>query len=552
MASNKLKIIPLGGVDEVGKNLTVLEYDNDIIVIDCGSIFPNDDLLGIDLVIPDVSYLKDNIEKVRGFIFTHGHEDHIGAVPYVMKQIKAPLYASKLTLALIDIKLKENRLNNVQTNLVKANDIVELGCFKIQFINVNHSIPGAMGLIIDTPVGKVVVSGDFKIDYTPPQGEVTNLAAFAKAGGEGVLAMLCESTNIEHEGHTISESEIASTFESLFDEAEGRIIIAMFASNVHRLQMAIDCAVKRYRRICFVGRSMVNVAQVAMEINELDIPDGFVIDADDISKYDDNEILILTTGSQGEPMAGLTRMAFGEHRKIRIYQNDTVILSSSPIPGNEKNTAKVLNQLYRCGAKVIYNRLAHVHSSGHACKEELMLLHTLVRPKFFIPVHGEYRMLWQHSQLAIGLGLPAENTLIPEAGQVIEFDENSMKHGGYVSNGALMVDGLCIGDVGDTVLRDRRHLGEDGVIIISLAFDRDEGKLVAGPDIISRGFIHIRDNDDFLTDLNDMVRNIILQYQSIDNFAFNDLRTRLRNDLRKSIYTKIKRNPMIIPIIMSI
>lgn len=552
MIDNKLKIIPLGGIEEVGKNMTVLECNDDIIVIDCGSIFPHEDLLGVDLVIPDVSYLIENQSKLRGFVITHGHEDHIGAVPYILKQVQAPVYGSKLTLALVDIKLKEHRMSDVKTQQVKPNDVLKLGCFTIRFVNVNHSIPGAFALIIDTPAGRIVHSGDFKIDYTPIRGEVTDLASLAKAGQEGVMCLLCESTNVEHEGSTISESKIASTFHELFEQAEGRIIIAMFASNVHRVQMAVDAAMRFGRKICFVGRSMVNVTKVAMDINELDIPAEWIVEDEFIDNYRDDQLLIITTGSQGEAMAGLTRMAFGEHRKVRIRPTDMVILSSSPIPGNEKNTSRVLDQLYRCGAKVIYSSLAKVHASGHACKDELKMMHTLVRPKYFVPIHGEYRMLWQHAELAESLGVLPENIIIPEAGQVIEMTKNSVALGTTVPNGALMVDGLGIGDVGSVVLRDRKHLSQDGIIIVSLAIDRDKGQLVSGPEIVSRGFIYIRENDDILESLSDYARTIVLSYGKIDNQALNDIRNRLKNDLRRVVYGKIKRNPMILPVIMSV
>ncbi|NMD37309.1 MAG: ribonuclease J, partial [Christensenellaceae bacterium] len=464
---DKLRIIPLGGVDEIGKNLTVIECGDDIIIVDCGSMFPHEDLLGIDLVIPDISYLIENKNKIKGFVFTHGHEDHIGAIPYVMSQLQAPLYGSKFTMSLVDIKLKEHRLPPISLNNVNPGQVIKLGCFSIKFVNVNHSIPGAMALIIKSPAGTVIHTGDFKIDYTPIKGSVTDLTAFAEASADGVLALLCESTNVEHEGHTLSESKIAETFETLFEEAYGRIVVAMFASNVYRIQMAVNSAIRYGRKICFIGRSMINVARVSMEIGELEIPEGWLIEPEEVDNYRDDQILIITTGSQGEPMAGLTRMAFGEHRKIRIRPTDTVILSSSPIPGNEKNTARVLNQLYRCGAHVIYNSLAEVHSSGHACKEELRIIHTLVKPKYFIPVHGEYRMLWQHAELGEALGMPPANIIIPETGQVIEMTEKALALGETVQSGSLMVDGLCIGDVGNAVLRDRRHLSQDGIIIVA-------------------------------------------------------------------------------------
>lgn len=549
---DKLRIIPLGGVDEIGKNLTVIECGDDIIIVDCGSMFPHEDLLGIDLVIPDISYLIENKNKIKGFVFTHGHEDHIGAIPYVMSQLQAPLYGSKFTMSLVDIKLKEHRLPPISLNNVNPGQVIKLGCFSIKFVNVNHSIPGAMALIIKSPAGTVIHTGDFKIDYTPIKGSVTDLTAFAEASADGVLALLCESTNVEHEGHTLSESKIAETFETLFEEAYGRIVVAMFASNVYRIQMAVNSAIRYGRKICFIGRSMINVARVSMEIGELEIPEGWLIEPEEVDNYRDDQILIITTGSQGEPMAGLTRMAFGEHRKIRIRPTDTVILSSSPIPGNEKNTARVLNQLYRCGAHVIYNSLAEVHSSGHACKEELRIIHTLVKPKYFIPVHGEYRMLWQHAELGEALGMPPANIIIPETGQVIEMTEKALALGETVQSGSLMVDGLCIGDVGNAVLRDRRHLSQDGIIIVALTIDRDNGTLIAGPEIISRGFVYIRENEDILAEVKELSRSIVLSYERIDDDAFVDIRNRLRNDIKRYIYSKIKRNPMILPVLLNV
>lgn len=548
----KLRIIPLGGVDEIGKNLTVYEYGDDIIVVDCGSIFPQEDMLGVDLVIPDVTYLVQNADKIRGFVFTHGHEDHIGAVPYVLRQVQAPLYATRLTMSLIEIKLKEHRLPNIKRNVVKAGQEIQLGCFSIRFINVNHSIPDAVSMAITSPVGTVVVSGDFKIDYTPTKGPVTDLASFAEVGRAGVLAFLCESTNVEREGHTMSESKIQTTFEEMFQTAKGRVITAMFASNVHRVQMVVTAAISFGRKVCFVGRSMLNVTKVAMSIGELEIPEGFLVDIDDINNFRDDEVLVITTGSQGETMAGLTRMAFGEHRKVRIRPTDTVVLSASPIPGNEKNTARVLNQLYRCGANIIYDSLADVHVSGHACKDELKLLHSLIKPKFFIPVHGEYRMLWQHAELAESMGIPSSNIVIPEVGQVIELSPDELSFGTPVQSGALMVDGLGIGDVGNVVLRDRKHLSQDGIIIISLTIDRDNAKLIAGPDIISRGFVYVRDNEDIISEARDLAREIALSYDKFDNASYLNMRNRLRDEVRRFIYAKIKRNPMILPVILNI
>lgn len=558
MNDNKLRIISLGGVQEVGKNMTVLECNNDMIVIDCGSIFPQEDLLGVDLVIPNTNYLIKNQSKLKGFVITHGHEDHIGAIPYVLKNVRAPIYASKLTTALIEIKLKELRMRDVPLNIVNPNDVIQLGCFNIQFVHVNHSIPGAYALIIDCPAGKVVFSGDFKIDFTPTKNDTTDLGAIARAGSEGVMCLLCESTNVEHDGFTISEKRIAETFNDLFEQATGRIIVAMFASNVYRIQMAVEAGLRFGRKVCFVGRSMLNVSRVAMEINELEIPEDCIIDDTQINNYSDDQVLIITTGSQGEPLAGLTRMASGEHRRVQIRPTDMVILSSTPIPGNEKNTAKVLDQLYRCGANVIYSSLAKVHASGHACKDEIKIMHSLCKPKYFIPIHGEYRMLWQHAELAESMGTLPENIIIPELGQIIEMTEDSVSLGAFVESGALLVDGLGIGDVESSVLRDRKQLSLDGIIIISLAVDRDKGEVVSGPEISTRGFIYSdnsRDNginDQVLTYISDIARKIVFSYDIVDDSVYNEIKNRLKSEIARAINIKIKRKPIILPILLNV
>ncbi len=549
---SKLRIIPLGGVDEVGKNMTVFEYEDDIVVIDCGSIFPKEDMLGVDLVIPDVSYLVQNKNRVRGYLFTHGHEDHIGATPYILKQVPAPLYGTKLTLALVELKLKEHRVAGIPMQVVNPRDMIKLGKFTISFIKVNHSIAGAVAIALTCPAGTVVVSGDFKIDYTPVDGEMTDLASFAALGEQGVMAFLCESTNVERAGYTISEMKVGETFEKLFQEAKGRVIVAQFASNIHRMQMIIDNAIRYNRKVCFIGRSMINVSRVAMQIGEMRIPQGVLIDVDDIDAYPDENILVMTTGSQGEPMSGLTRMAFAEHRKLQIRPSDMVVISATPIPGNEKYISRVINQLYRCGAQVIYDRLAEVHVSGHARQEELKLLHALVKPKYFIPVHGEYRMLWQHAELAEALGCDRLNIVIPEIGQAIEMTENTLSLGEVVPSGALMVDGLGIGDVGNVVLRDRKHLSQDGLVIAVLAIDRDRGALVSGPDIISRGFVYVRENEDIIESSRELVRLIVQSYNLSDNPDWNGLKNRIKDELHRMIYEKMKRNPMVLPIIIEI
>ena len=550
--AQKLRIIPLGGVDEFGKNITVVEYGDDMLVVDCGSIFPKEDMLGVDLVIPDVTYLIKNRERIRGMLLTHGHEDHIGATPYVLRQVPMPLYGTKLTLALVDLKLKEHRIAGIPLNVIKPRDVLRLGCFTVRFLHVNHSIAGAVAIAITCPAGTIVFSGDFKIDFTPIEGDVTDLAGFAELGQQGVLAFLCESTNVERKGYTMSETKIGQTYLDIFQQAKGRVIVAMFASNVHRVQMVVDSAAMFGRKVCFVGRSMVNVTRVAMSIGELSISEDSLIDVDDLDNYPDEEILVVTTGSQGEAMAGLTRMAYGEHRKLQIRPTDTVILSAHPIPGNEKPVARVINQLYRCGANVVYGQLGEVHVSGHACQEEIKLLHVLTKPKYFIPIHGEYAKLWQHAELAEELGTRSDRIIIPEIGQVIEMDQNTLDIVGEVPTGGVLVDGLGIGDVGNVVLRDRKHLSQDGLIIVVMAIDRDNGTLMSGPDIISRGFVYVRENEDIIECSRDLARSIVLSYGRLDGSEWQNLKNRLKDELHRYILDKIKRNPMILPIIMEI
>lgn len=546
---SKLRIVSLGGVDEIGKNMTVFEYEDDIIVVDCGSIFPKEDMLGVDLVIPDVSYLVEKKANVRGFVITHGHEDHIGATPYILRQVPAPIYATRLTLSLIELKFKEHRISGIPLHPVQPRDKVQLGKFTVQFIHVSHSIAGACALAITCPAGTVVASGDFKIDYTPIDGNITDLQTLADIGEKGALALLCESTNVERPGFTMSERKIAKTFERLFDDAEGRVICAMFASNIHRMQMVVDSAIRHGRSVCFIGRSMVNVSRVAMQIGEMKIPEDRLIDVDRLDSYPDNEVLVMTTGSQGEPMAGLTRMAYAEHRKLQIRQTDMVIISANPIPGNEKFISRVINQLYRCGAQVIYEAMADVHVSGHACQEELKLMHALVKPKYFVPIHGEYRMLWQHAELAESMGMDSQNIVIPEIGQTIEMTQNSLSLGERIPTGSVLVDGLGIGDVGSVVLRDRKHLSEDGLIVVAVAIDRDAGTIVSGPDIVSRGFIYVRENEDVINNIRTVVRTIV-QNSNLRVDDLNELRTRIKDELRRYLFEKLKRNPMILPILI--
>ncbi len=551
-SKSKLKIIPLGGIDEIGKNITAMECDGDLIVIDCGSTFPKEDMLGIDLVIPDISYLDANRDRLRGYVFTHGHEDHIGATPYVLAKVPAPIYGSRMTMALIGNKLKEHRVNGIEMHTVEPRQVIQLGCFSIQFVRVNHSIAGAYALIITTPAGTIIHSGDFKIDYTPSEGHVTDLGALAAAGERGVMALMCESTNVERPGYSMSERKVAQTFTDQISTATGRVIIAMFASNVNRVQQVVDCALQYGRKVCFVGRSMVNVSTVAMDLGLLEIPRDSVLELDDIPNYRDDQVLVLTTGSQGEPMSGLTRMAFSEHRKLQIKSSDKVIMSSSPIPGNEIYVSRVINQLYRCGAEVIYDAMADVHASGHAFQEELKLMHALVKPHYFIPVHGEYRMLWQHAELAESMGMPRENIILPENGQVIEMSADSVALSGIVPTGTILVDGLGIGDVGNVVLRDRKHLSQDGLIIVAMAFDRTNGVLVSGPDVISRGFVYVRENEDIIDGIRGVVRNVISSYDRIEGSDWPSIKNRIKDELRRFIFEKIKRNPMILPVIVDL
>ena len=549
----RLKIIPLGGLGEIGKNLTVYEYGNDIIAVDLGSIFPKEDMPGVDLVIPDTSYLEHNKDRIRGYFITHGHEDHIGAVPYVLRQTPAPLYGTKLTLALCEHKLKEHRLMGVAPlNVVEEGDVIEAGCFKVEFIHVNHSIAGSCALAIHTPVGVIVHTGDFKVDYTPLDGAPIDLGRLAELGRQGVLALLCDSTNAERPGYTMSEKKVAATFNDLFEKATGRVIIAMFASNVHRIQAVVDSCMRFRRKVCLMGRSMVNVSKVAMQLGYLKIPEGTLIAAEEIDRYPDERIAVVTTGSQGEPMSGLSRMAFAEHRKLEIRESDMVILSATPIPGNEKSVSRVINQLIRIGANVIYESLAEVHVSGHARQEELKLMHSLVKPRFFIPVHGEYRHLYHHANLARSLGMPDDNIQMLEIGDVLEIGPDSMDVTGMVPSGNVLIDGLGIGDVGAVVLRDRKHLSEDGLLIVVMGLDHELGSVVSGPDIISRGFVYVRESDELVDGARAAAMRAIEAFEPIDSTDWNRLKNDVRESVQRYIYDTIKRNPMILPIIVEI
>ena len=549
-AKNRLRIIPLGGLGEIGKNMTAFEYGDDIIVVDVGSIFPREDMPGVDLVIPDISYLTMNRGRVRGYLITHGHEDHIGAAPYVLREVPAPVYATRLTAALIESKLKEHKLlGSVEMNVIAPHDTVTLGVFRVEFLKVSHSIAGACALAIHTPVGVVVHTGDFKVDFTPIDGQLMDLGRFAALGNEGVLALMADSTNVERPGYTMSERKVGETFNNLFDHARGRIIIAMFASNVHRIQMVADAAYRRGRRLCLVGRSMVNVARISMQLGELRVPDGWLVGADDLDRYSDEQLVVLTTGSQGEPMSGLSRMAFSEHKKLEIRPTDMVIISATPIPGNEKSVSRVINQLVRTGADVIYEALAEVHVSGHARQEELKLIHALTKPKFFIPVHGEYRHLYHHANLAISMGMPPENVMIPDTGTVIELTPDEMRATETVPSGAVLIDGLGIGDVGEAVLRDRKHLAEDGLIIVVIGLDHETGVLASGPDIVSRGFVYVKENEDIMDGARATVQRVLETRLDQVN-STGALKDAIREALSRYIYDTIRRNPMILTIIV--
>ncbi len=549
---SKLKIIPLGGLYEVGKNITAIEYDDEIIVIDCGLIFPEDEMLGIDVVIPDITYLLKNKEKIKGIILTHGHEDHIGALPYVLKKINMPIYGTRLTLGLVETKLKEHNINNTILNVVKPSQSIKLGQFEIEFIRTSHSIPDSVALAIHTPIGTVVHTGDFKIDYTPINGEVMDFHKLAELGQKGVLVLLADSTNVERPGYTMSEKTVGDTFNDIFLTAKQRIIVATFASNIHRVQQIINAAVLFDRKVVISGRSMINVVKVATELGYLDVPEGTLIDINDMHRFPDNKIVVITTGSQGEPMSALARIASSDHRKMELMPGDLVIISASPIPGNEKTVAKVINQLFKKGANVIYEALADVHVSGHACQEELKLMHSLLKPKFFIPVHGEYRHLKQHASLAHELGMPKENIFIAENGSILEFTKDSGTIAGSVPAGNILVDGLGVGDVGNIVLRDRKHLSEDGLIVVVVTISKQDGSVISGPDIVSRGFVYVRESEDLMEEARMIVREVLLECEKNKITDWATLKSNIKDALRNFLYEKIKRNPMILPIIMEV
>lgn len=551
---SRLKIIPLGGLHEVGKNITVFQYDNEMIVVDCGLSFPEDDMLGVDLVIPDITYIIKNQEKLKGMVITHGHEDHIGSVPYFLKQVNTPIYGTRLTLGLIKNKLEEHRLvDSTKLNEVNPGETIKLGKhFKVEFIQSSHSIPDSVMLAIHTPVGTVLHTGDFKVDYTPMDGKIMDFGRLAELGNKGVLALMSDSTNAERKGFTMSESTVGEVFEKLFTNCTKRIVVATFASNVHRVQQIVNCAVKYERKIAVCGRSMINMITTARELGYIECPDNLFIDIDMINNYTDDQLLIITTGSQGETMSALTRMASGTHRKVKITPNDLVIISANPIPGNEKNVSKVIDSLMQIGAEVVYSALEDVHVSGHACQEEQKLILALTKPKYFIPVHGEYRHLIAHSETAKLMGVPKENIFKLENGKILEMDKNSAEFTGMVQSGIILVDGLGIGDVGNVVLRDRQHLSQDGLIIVVLTMNGGSGEVIAGPDVISRGFVYVRESENVMDEIKAVVRHEVhkCEEQGIRDWA--TIKNSIRENLREYIFSKTKRNPMIIPIVMEI
>jgi len=549
--NSRVKIIPLGGLEQIGMNMTVIEFEDSIIVIDCGLSFPSDDMLGIDLVIPDITYLKENIDKVKGFIFTHGHEDHIGAVPYVLKELNVPLYATRLTMALIDHKLKEHSiLKTTKRKVVKYGQSINLGCFRIEFIRTNHSIADAAALAIYTPAGTIIHTGDFKVDYTPVFGDMIDLQRFGEIGKKGVLALLCDSTNALRPGFTMSERTVGKTFDNIFSEHRmNRIIVATFASNVDRVQQIINSAYKYGRKVIIEGRSMVNVIGTASELGYINIPENTLIDIENMKNYTDEQIVMITTGSQGESMAALSRMAASIHKKVTIKPNDTIILSSTPIPGNEKAVSKVINELSMKGAEVIFQ---DTHVSGHACQEEIKLIYSLLHPKFSVPVHGEFRHLKSQAEIAISLGIPKDNTFILRSGDVLELGGDGGSVSGHVQSGSVLVDGLGVGDVGNIVLRDRQNLSENGIIIVVLTLEKRSNQLLAGPDIVSRGFVYVRESEDLMDEARLIVSEALEDCLSRNISDWTKLKNVIKDSLNDYLWKKMKRNPIILPIIMEV
>ena len=549
--ASKLKIIPLGGVGEIGKNMTVIEYGKDMVVVDCGLIFPDDDMPGIDMVIPDTAYLEKNAEKLRGFLITHGHEDHIGALPFVLQKLDVPVYGTRLTIALIEHKLEEAKIKGTSLNCVSPGDTIRLGCFNVEFIKTSHSIGGACALAINTPIGTVIHTGDFKVDYTPIDGEPIDIRRFAHYGTKGVLALLSDSTNVEQSGHTPSEREIGKTFENCFERAKGRVIVATFASNIYRIQQIADLAIAYGRVICFQGRSVENISALARELGYLNLPEESVVPVEKLKKLRDDQVCVITTGSQGEPMSGLFRMANSSHR-LNVGKGDMVIISASSIPGNERSVGHMIDQLYQNGASVVYNRMADVHVSGHARREELKLMLRLTNPQYFIPVHGEVRHLHQHAELAQEMGVPEDHVFITEPGSVVELSRNRGKLAGEVPAGSIMVDGSGVGDIGNVVLRDRKLLSEDGLFTVVITLNKQTGALLANPEILSRGFVYVRSSEELINGARDLVRKEALQFGQCHKSEWSNIKNTIRSDLKTYLYAQTKRRPMILPIIIEI
>lgn len=549
----KLKIVPLGGLNEIGKNMTAIEYGNDIIVIDCGLAFPDDDMLGIDLVIPDVTYLKRHRSKIRAFVITHGHEDHIGALPYVLREVNVPVYATRLTCGIVEHKLTEHRMvDKVKLMRVKAGDRIKLGCFGVEFIHTNHSIADSVALAITTPLGVLIHTGDFKVDLTPVSGEMIDLARFGELGKAGVLALMSDSTNVERPGYTPSEQTVGKSLESYFKDCDQRIIVATFASNIYRIQQVLDIAARHGRKVAICGRSMENISSVAMELGYLSDRKNVLIDLNTIGKYPRNKLVIMSTGSQGETMSALYRMAFSAHKQVEVVPGDRILIAASAIPGNEKSVYNMINELSKKGAEVIYDRNAAIHVSGHACQEEQKLMLALCKPKYFIPVHGEHRHLQMHAKLAEGMGVNPKNVLISEIGRPIEITEKSARLSNAVPSGRVLVDGLGIGDVGTAVLRDRKHLAEDGLLVVVVTIDRETGVVIAGPDIVSRGFIYVKEADDLMEQLRKISQKSLDKCIDEKVRDWSSMKTQIKTELSEYLYRKTKRSPMILPVIMEI
>lgn len=552
-SKKKIKVIPLGGLGEVGKNITVIEYGEEIMVVDCGMTFPDSEMYGIDVVIPDVTYLVNNKDRIKGFFITHGHEDHIGAIPYILKQINAPIYATNLTIGLIQNKLEEHKmLDIVELNVVKPGDTIALEKLKVEFIRVNHSIADSCALAIHTPLGIVVHTGDIKVDFTPVDGKVIDLQRLAKIGKQGVLLLMADSTNACHPGYTMSEKTVGETLDNLFSKGTGRIIVATFASNIHRLQQIINSSIKYGRKIAFSGRSMEKISEVAIKFGYLDMPEGLLIDLKDLKLYNSNQITIVTTGSQGEPMSALTRMACSNHKNIQIEKDDMIIISANPIPGNEKAISKVINELTQKGANVIYKSIEEIHVSGHACEQELKLLQSILKPKYFMPVHGEYKHLRKHILIAEEVGLEKGKSFILENGDVLSLNRKSACISGKVQAGNILVDGIGIGDVGNIVLRDRKNLSKDGIINIIVAIEKESRSIVSGPDIVTRGFIYVRESEELVKQIKEISYDSIQSSIDKNIFKWSEIKNNIRNDVGSFIYSKTKRKPIIVPIIMEV